>query len=68
MRVRIPFSQFVLFIGLMSLTFLIIMFFEEPFEGKNIFYIVLSLGALIFIPLGIKFLKEDIDRQNRPRF
>ena len=64
MRASMPFSSFVLLIGILNLTFLIIfLFFEEPFEYDYVLIIITAIGSLIFIPLGIKYMKEDYDRR-----
>lgn len=60
MRVKVPYSVFVLFIGLFNLMMLMLWLFDgEPNEPIRVLILIAAIGALIFIPLGIKYIKED---------
>lgn len=69
MKAKIPDYYLYIILGSFSLfLFFTWLFDEEPNEPIKFLIIIAGISALILLPLGIKFLKEDIDRQNRPRF
>ncbi|MEL7626132.1 MAG: hypothetical protein AAGU15_04665 [Anaerolineaceae bacterium] len=67
MRVRIPFSSFVLLIGSFSL-FLFITWLLEGNPDGTMGGLIITAGvvALIFVPWGIKLIIEDFRRYYNP--